>query len=41
MKTKLVKYANDKCYGENYEKIEQCHACWVKNACFVKYRNRD
>ena len=37
----MIKYVNDPCFGEKYEQIEQCTACWIKKACFVTFRNRN
>lgn len=40
MKIKMIKFADDPCFGKKYEQIEQCKNCWIKKACFVSFRNR-
>jgi len=40
MKTKMVKNLEDDCFGEKYDSIEQCEACWVKASCLAKFKNR-
>lgn len=40
MKTKMLKMVNDPCFGQNYEKEDQCPGCWIKKSCFAVYRNR-
>lgn len=37
---KMVKYADDPCFGKKYKEISDCEACWIKNACNIAFRNR-
>ena len=40
MAVKFVKLAEDPCFGKKFETHEQCGECWIKNSCFMKFRNR-
>lgn len=40
MAVKLVKLVNDPCFGKKHELIDQCQACWIKQACLITFRNR-
>ncbi|RMF05492.1 hypothetical protein D6764_04585 [Candidatus Woesearchaeota archaeon] len=37
---KYAKLENDPCFGEKYEQIEQCNYCWVKESCYMRFKNR-
>ncbi len=37
---KMFKLAEDPCFGKKFETHEQCPACWIKQSCFVTFRNR-
>ncbi|MBW3001825.1 hypothetical protein KY338_01525 [Candidatus Woesearchaeota archaeon] len=37
---KMLKLKKDKCFGEKYEKCEQCENCWIKPSCLVRFRNK-
>ena len=41
MDIKTVKYKDDECYGQSFEQIDQCKKCWIKDACYVAWKNRD
>jgi len=40
MPVKMLKYVNDPCFGEKYLQHDQCEECWVKNSCFIRFRNK-
>jgi hypothetical protein len=40
MDVKMIKLADDPCFGKHYEKNPQCTSCWIKNSCLVSFRNR-
>jgi len=35
---KMVKFSDDLCFGEKYDGIEQCMACWVKKSCHGNFK---
>jgi hypothetical protein len=40
MTPKFFKLQNDPCFGKNYDQIEQCQRCFLKQSCLVTFRNR-
>jgi hypothetical protein len=40
MDIKMIKLADDPCFGKKHELLPQCVHCWVKNSCLVAFRNR-
>lgn len=39
MQIKMLKLLDDPCYGLKYKQIEQCEACWIEDACHMRYKN--
>jgi hypothetical protein len=37
---KMLKMADDPCFGKKHDQLPQCGNCWIKNSCHVAYRNR-
>lgn len=37
---KMIKLVEDPCFGQHYEKIQDCQHCWIKNSCLVSFRNK-
>jgi len=38
MKIKMLKFYDDNCFGENYNVLTQCNACWIKRSCNGLYK---
>jgi len=37
---KMLKLVTDPCFGQKYLQQEICLSCWVKQSCFITFRNR-
>ncbi|MEM4282470.1 MAG: hypothetical protein QXU88_00650 [Candidatus Woesearchaeota archaeon] len=40
MAVKFLKYSDDACFGKKHEQLEECKNCWIKNSCYMKFRNK-
>lgn len=40
MSVKMIKLANDPCFGKKHDLIADCPTCWIKESCLISFRNR-
>lgn len=40
MDVKMMKLAEDPCFGKKHETLPDCAHCWIKNSCLVSFRNK-